>query len=238
MLIKGGLGITPMEPLRGASYDASRSAALEHRKASSAWATQIRNAPVPLGSDNCDINPPNDEFVTEEKYHNGVREELLKDKSLAPIIMLSSQKGQFSWITSKVRLVPSSKFKLAIMPRFALKHPRLPNDLLCPGCKCTLTSATALNHIPGCVKCSGVNATTKHNALVRYIHDLCLKSGLVCEKEPREFATLVCASCQSAVTEETRLEHQRSCHGNIHRSGPDLAVYWADGTVFYDLTDP
>ena len=226
----------PIEPLRESSYSASKFAALEHRKPSSARATQTMNAPTPVDGDSRDPYINFDEQASEAKYHNKVRQALIEEKTLAPIIKLASHKGQYAWLTSKARLVPSSAFKLSIMPRFALHHPQIPDDVQCPGCKSLLTSSTILNHIPGCAKCEGVNVTTKHHALVRYIYELCLKSGLTCEKEPRQFSSFQCSGCQNSVTEENLTEHQRSCRGSVRRSGPDLMIYWADGPMYYDLT--
>ena len=94
-----------------------------------------------------------------------------------------------------------------------------------------------LAHLLGCVKCTGANATTRHHALVRHIYDLCLQTGVPCEREPRQFTTYRCLKCNESVNEQRKHEHQKKCGtASFHRSGPDLAIYWASGEIFYDLT--
>ena len=111
---------------------------------------------------------------------------------------------------SNTRLVPPRNFELTIMPRLGIVHPKLPRNLTCPGCKIILDGNTALTHIPGCVRCSGLNATVKHNALVKYIGDLCIRAGIPCEIEPRAFTTWTCQACNANVNYENQVIHQRT----------------------------
>ena len=181
--------------------------------------------------------PTEEEEVTEELYHNDIRDKLMTDKTQAHIIRAASSKGNYSWLTSNSRLVPTRLFKLAVMPRIGIAHPSLPSNLQCPGCHALLTPRTALTHVSGCVKCSGNNATAKHNRMVRNIYELCIKSGLPCELEPRQFSTYTCAKCGASVDGDGKSHHLRTCgSGSFYHSGPDIVIHWASGDVYYDFT--
>ena len=138
---------------------------------------------------------------------------------------------------SNAKFVPSRLFSLALMPRLGIAHPLLPKQLLCPGCRILLDSKAMLAHIPGCSKCPGLNATAKHNSLVNFLYELCLKAGIPCEKEPRNFATFSCTQCNEKVDPDYRRTHGKVCGGrSFRRSGPDLVVFWNSGEIFYDFT--
>ena len=123
------------------------------------------------------------------------------------------------------------------MPRFGLAHPRLPAHLQCPGCHTLLTSENAISHVAGCSTCTGNNATTKHNKMVHRLYELCIKAGIPCEREPRQFSTYTCGKCGAHLDGDSKPSHQRICgSGSFHHSGPDLVIHWADGDVFYDFT--
>ena len=73
--------------------------------------------------------------------------------------------------------------------------------------------------------------------MVRRIYDLCIKAGIPCEMEPRPFSSYRCLKCNEVVEGERKSEHQRTCGSpSFHRSGPDLAIYWATGIIYYDFT--
>ena len=166
-----------------------------------------------------------------------MKEELCKDPKIGRIISATSRKGSYQWIHATERYIPPMQFTLSVMPRLGIRHPKLPDSLLCPGCRTLLDAASAMTHIPGCVRCSGINATTKHNSLTRYIYELCLKAGLPCAREPREFTSYTCSACSQVLSEENKIEHAKLCRGAaLHRSGPDLVIYWASGATYYDLT--
>ena len=123
------------------------------------------------------------------------------------------------------------------MPRLGISHPNLPKHVRCPRCEATFNSKDILTHIPGCFRCSGFNATSKHNALVRFLYEMCLKAGIACEREPRSLSTWTCLTCRSIVNISNEQWHHKVCPGkHLHRSGPDLVIYWNTGPVFYDLT--
>ena len=233
-LKKGGLGLTPTEPIREAAFFKSKRAVMERPIHLSAPATLMD---LPALNSLSSQRPLTDEAVTEEVHHNAVRESLMKDKGQADNIRVASAKGNYNWLTACTKFIPSRLFTLAIMPRFGIEHPLLPSKVQCPGCHVLLTSSSAIAHVSGCVKCSGINATTKHNRMVRQLYTLCIKAGIPCELEPRQFATYTCGKCGTTVDGENKASHQRTCgSGSFHHSGPDLVIHWADGDIFYDFT--
>ena len=63
------------------------------------------------------------------------------------------------------------------------------------------------------------------------------KAGIPCEKEPRSVSTYTCLTCKSVFDFPSQQWHHKICGGkNLHRSGPDLVIYWNTGPIFYDLT--
>ena len=190
-------------------------------------------SPAPLGEE----HTPDDESTTAAIHHNQVRERILQDPAQARIVSATCEKGNYDWLASSSRLVPSHLFTLSVLPRLGLPHPDIPCNLQCPGCNILLDSSSALRHIPACTKCPGNNATTKHNALVRHVHELALKAGLPCEREPRQFTSYRCTACSESFAPHQKRNHERKCGtGRIQRSGPDLVIYWASGEKYYDLT--
>ena len=100
-----------------------------------------------------------------------------------------------------------------------------------------LTSENAITHVTGCVKCTGNNASSKHHAMVKRLHELCAKAGIPCELEPRHLSSYKCAACGDTIEGDRKVEHQRTCGtASFHRSGPDLAIHWASGVMYYDFT--
>ena len=123
------------------------------------------------------------------------------------------------------------------MPRLGIEHPRLPKSLLCPVCRSILDNRSALTHISGCAQCSGINASVKHNMLVKFFHDLCMRAGIPCESEPRAFSNWTCTTCRNVASRESQPTRSKICTGrHLHRSGPDFVIYWDTGAIFYDLT--
>ena len=236
-LKKGGLGIPATEPLRNAAYTSSRHAVFEHQKTFSARMAQRMEPPAPAGTLEESHKTPEDEVVTETKRATEIQTNFLKNKEWAPTIKACSKKGSYEWLIGNRKIIPSHIYTLNIMSRLKISHPQLPNSLLCPGCKKLLSSSEALTHIPGCVKCAGHNVTTKHHALVRYLYELCLRAGLPCEREPRQFSYYECSACAATIHPENKTEHTRTCVGStLRRTGPDLAIQWASGEKYYDLT--
>ena len=179
-----------------------------------------------------------DGAVTDAMLNQKVYQELTKkNEEVAPLVKACSEKGNHDWLQGRTRCIPSSQFTLVVMARLGIAHRSMPNNFLCPGCKMILESKHSLAHLLGCVKCTGANATTRHNALVRHIYDLCLRAGIPCEREPRQFTSYRCLKCTEAVSEQRKQEHQKTCGTtSFHRSGPDLVIFWVSGEIFYDFT--
>ena len=232
-LKKGGLGLTACKPTREAAYKSSRYAVFGRQKPSTAQS----GISGQMQASNEQQIPPEDEITTAAKLHEKAWQKLNQDPHMNSILKNTSRKGSYDWITAATRYVSPHVFSLSVMPRLGISHPKIPQNLLCPGCRKILDGRSALIHIPGCVQCPGFNATSKHNALVKYIYDLCIKTGIPCEREPRHFSTWTCLTCKRTVDQDNHQLHHKTCSGkNYHRSGPDIVIYWNTGAVFYDLT--
>ena len=227
-LSMGGLGLSSTDSIRVAAYEASQHAALEQQKKFSA---QVATC------DASTVAAVPEEESAEKAVHKAIKTRLCETKKTAQIMQATTRKGSYSWLHATERFIPTRQYTLAVMPRLGICHPELPSSFLCPGCKTEINGETALTHVPGCVRCTGTNSTTKHNCLIRYIYDLCMKAGIPCEREPRQFSSYTCLGCSEVISEERKREHATACKGSaLHRSGPDLVVYWATGEIFYDLT--
>ena len=229
---KGGLGLPSSAETRNAAYNSSKRVSLERCKINSARLTHdeemMRESEV----------VSDDGAVTDAMLNQKVYQELTKkNEEVAPLVKACSEKGNHDWLQGRTRCIPSSQFTLVVMARLGIAHRSMPNNFLCPGCKMILESKHSLAHLLGCVKCTGANATTRHNALVRHIYDLCLRAGIPCEREPRQFTSYRCLKCTEAVSEQRKQEHQKTCGTtSFHRSGPDLVIFWVSGEIFYDFT--
>ena len=230
---KGGLGLTACLPTRKAAYESSKFTVLERPKTNSVRTGEFQEANANMHKD-----VPVDESTQAAEIHAKTWVQLTESESpMASILQATTHKGNYAWIMSSARFVPSHLFTLALLPRLGLTHPELPPRMLCPGCKVLLTSGSILTHIAGCTKCSGLNATVKHSTLVNFLYELSLKAGIPCEKEPRLYSTYRCTQCNEVVGPEYRQTHSKVCGGkSFRRSGPDLVIYWNDGEIYYDFT--
>ena len=244
---KGGLGLTACLPIRCAAFESSwysvferpinLSAQVEHQgDQTHAILQSDTDTSVPTAT--TDTSVPIDEDTAAAALHTKAWDLLSSSKSdSVAILQAVSYRGNAEWVMSNAKFVPSRLFSLALMPRLGIAHPLLPKQLLCPGCRILLDSKAMLAHIPGCSKCPGLNATAKHNSLVNFLYELCLKAGIPCEKEPRNFATFSCTQCNEKVDPDYRRTHGKVCGGrSFRRSGPDLVVFWNSGEIFYDFT--
>ena len=213
-------------PTRAAAYLSSRHLAFELEISSSAQSNILedKNSVQP---------PPTDDATSADLLHDAKRVALMADPEFESILKATSHRENSDWLTSNARYVATPYFELAVMPRLGISHPNLPKHVRCPGCEATFNSKDILTHIPGCVRCSGFNATSKHNALVRFLHEMCLKAGIPCEREQRSLSTWTCLTCRSIVNISNEPWHHKVCPGkHLHRSGPDLVIYWNTGPVF------
>ena len=105
-LKKGGLGITPSEPIREAAYTKSKQMATERPIYLSApapctgLATQLTTQPN-------HNNPSADEPTTEDLHHKYIRDKLMEEPRQADILRATSAKGSYTSLASSTRLVPS-----------------------------------------------------------------------------------------------------------------------------------
>ena len=218
---EGGLGLTACNSIRRAAYAASRQTIFERHNSFSA---QIVNRNAVRASE-------------EIRNSTDTNEASERSQKLSHIARSTTFKGNYDWLQSTAKLVPSHLFRLAVLPRLGMPLQSSMKEIRCPGCQAELNQHSVLTHLPGCTQCKGINASFKHNTLVRYIHKMCLNAGIPCEKEPRRFSSVHCTTCRAPITEETSYNHSKVCAGRqTHRNGPDLVIHWQSGEIYYDLT--
>ena len=195
--------------------------ALEQFNLDSARANALM-APKPLSEDTA----TGQVVVTAGMHHDKVRKSLMQDKTVASTIQSSSEKGNHEWIMATSRFVPTHQFTLAILPRFNMPHPKSPPYIQgVQGVKLPSMHQQLCNTFHRARNCPGINATTKHNALVRYLYELCLKGGIPAEREPRQFTSYKCSACSETVVENRKPEHMKKCTPDgYHSQGKGLAV--------------
>ena len=178
---EGGLGLTACNSIRRAAYAASRQTIFERHNSFSA---QIVNRNAVRASE-------------EIRNSTDTNEASERSQKLSHIVRSTTFKGNYDWLQSTAKLVPSHLFRLAVLPRLGMPLQSSMKEIRCPGCQTELNQHSVLTHLPGCTQCKGINASFKHNTLVHYIHKMCLNAGIPCEKEPRRFSSVHCTTCRA-----------------------------------------
>ena len=234
----GGLGLTPSVLKHRYFFDtASKSideqiqttkAPVDARK--SKTSTQERHVALPLLKQQKARKQALKSIKFEQKK---LSEEIRKDPRLDSILKRTT--SSFSHLQSSSGYINPYLFRYVIMTRLGIKPPTLNDKIDCPGCAAEVSSAHIFQHIVGCTKCNGMNATKKHSYLVRFLASLCSKAGVPCVVEPRSHSSFYCTKCKAHVSEGEIEKHP--CRARRIRSGPDLGIMWPHiGEVLYDIT--
>jgi hypothetical protein len=112
-------------------------------------------------------------------------------------------------------------------------HPQLPPRVACPGCNIALERVTFADHVVGCARCHGYNASSRHAAMKLLLHEIFRTLGIQFDaQEPREFNSYTCLACDTILTGDAIDSHQRTCTKRStssvfvpDRHGPDGRVY-------------
>jgi len=179
--------------------------------------------------------------VAVEEHFKEVRSKLVaNDPALERLLTECSQRGAGSWLTDIHASWSPTHFAAAVRHRLNVPHKDDPDVLLCPGCRRTFPAKQIYQHAPGCVRVSGANASTKHNAIVLAVLNDAKSAGLTTTREPREFASYQCRGCHRLFPPDLVTEHAAKCapHTKPRHSGPDGRVIFADedDSVVFDVT--
>ena len=229
----GGLGLTPSTLKQRYYFDTARKSIDE----------QLITPKAPVGirmskDQNRDTKPMQQTARIHaskaiKKEQKDLATDLRKDPRLDSILKRTTT--SFRHLQSTSGYVNPYLFRYTIMTRLGIKLPSMPERAECPGCAAEMRSDEIFQHIIGCTKCAGMNATRKHSSLVRFLADLCSKAGLPSVIEPRMHASFYCTKCKAHISPESIEKHP--CRARRIRSGPDLGIMWPHmGDVPYDIT--
>ena len=235
----GGLGLTPSVLKHRYSFDTASKSIDEEMKTTKA-PVDLRKSKTSKFGDSGIIKPSPKQQAARTQAMKALKQEqkklateLRKDLRLDSILKLTT--SSFRHLQSTSGYVNPYLFRYAIMMRLGIKPPTLTDKLDCPGCAAEISSYDIFQHIVGCTKCNGMNATRKHSYLVRFLASLCSKAGVPCVVEPRSHASFYCMKYKAHISEGAIDKHP--CRARRIRSGPDLGIMWPHmGEVLYDLT--
>jgi hypothetical protein len=211
----GGLGLGSQVEIAEIAYEASRTAALKALGRLEGALAQ-------------------DQHTATHLLHERKRAELAKDPQEARHLDECSLKFAGAWLTAWYTDFQGAAFSAALRYRLNESPADSPAHSTCRGCNKVFAARHFDAHVAGCVSKPGFNATTKHNSVVRLLKEMCDAAYLPAELEPRELEAYKCHTCGELVSGAQRAKH--GCTGSFSRTGPDLRIYFGDGSVLYDLT--
>jgi len=147
-----------------------------------------------------------------------------------------SAKGAAAWMTASKVSFRGPAFAAAMRYRLRAPPENSAPILSCPGCSIVYPTHLYDSHTAGCVKIRGPNATVKHNAIVKILHDLCAQANVPATLEPRDLEAFVCHACGETILFAAKHDHALRCKASFSRTGPDLRIFWDAGSTVYDVT--
>ena len=114
-------------------------------------------------------------------------------------------------------------------------HPQIPARIACPGCKHELSRGDFYGHVAGCATCHGYNASSRHAAMKKVLHDILTALGIdFDEHEPREFNSYTCKGCNTKLVGKAIDTHPRECAKSRDTKGGVLAARGSgpDGRIY------
>ena len=219
----GGMGFTRYTRILDAAFDASSRTAMG----------------------DCRISQRDRVLQVNRGFANVLRE---KDSRLAHHLDECQLPGASAWLKSAhgSNYIDDQSFSAAM--RFGLWSyaPRGLSNAACPGCNYSGADMRDwMAHVSSCARLHGYNASTRHAAIKKIIQALCNWCGVPYDhKEPR-FKTSSCPGCNTVFSSDQIIAHVRQCRDieaskrqscSPHRSGPDMTLYFDDGTMTVDFT--
>ena len=134
-------------------------------------------------------------------------------------------------------------FAAAMRLRLNAAHPALPARQVCPGCKLPFEARQWSQHVIGCARVAGANASSRHAMVKDAVKKVAKEAGVSYETaEPRHEVT--CRGCGEEVGVAQWDEHARTCPmltpaqrlAKPHASGPDIELAVNAETVIVDVT--
>ena len=157
-------------------------------------------------------------------------------------------KGLSAWFCDPSTSMAPRVFSAAMRLRLGATHHRLHKREPCPGCDRMFDPRDWTQHVVGCTRLRGVNASTRHaavkDALKRAIADHATTATGVGHREPRWLKTTQCPGCRTEMKVTEWTAHADTCAALTpaqkrivpHASGPDVEVFVGDDTLVIDVT--
>jgi hypothetical protein len=169
----------------------------------------------------------------------------LAESDRGKLLTANAAKGTSTWFTDpKTRMHPRD-FSAAMRLRLGSAHPALAPTVTCPGCGIILSNAAWSQHVAGCTRLRGINASTRHAQLKDALKLTAKMNGVACSvTEPRFIKTVKCPGCSDDVKAVEWQAHADGCtmlpaarkKEKPHASGPDIEAVWIDDHVMIDVT--
>ena len=217
----GGCGFTCFTNIRQPSYEASRSTAFAEQGAMSQ-----RSA--------CNA------------VHRTVYDRLAASSHIMKLHLYdAAQKSTSTWlrVTYRETLVPDKIISAALRIRLNTTH-KLVADFSCPGCPTSnLDHETWTQHVAGCARVKGLNASAAHAALKISLAGIVAERSILQEsKEPEGYAKVVCPTCKMKINFADIATHAQAkkCDTallqSVHVQRPDKRIMFRDRDAVVDVT--
>jgi hypothetical protein len=169
----------------------------------------------------------------------------LAESDRGPILNANSAKGTATWFTDPTTRMHPRDFSAAMRLRLGAAHPKLSGTATCPGCGTTLPGAQWSQHVTGCTRVRGINASTRHTQLKDALKTTAKTNNVACSAtEPRFIKTVRCSGCGDEVRHADWSTHAEGCtllpaarkKEKPHVSGPDIELVLPDDHLLVDVT--
>ena len=218
---KGGMGFTRTAWIRKSAYEASRAAA-------------------GIGA-----APPQKQAV--ERTNIDLLN-ALPDLKQQLMHVNAAGKGLSTWFTDPSTEMAPKTMAAAMRLRLGTTHPALHDWEPCPGCSKSLAPREWTQHVVGCTRLRGINASTRHSAVKDALKKAIVEHSShgtgVALHEPRWAKDTKCPGCHQemklfdwkghSIACRALKEHERSIVP--HASGPDIEIVTNGETILVDVT--
>jgi hypothetical protein len=176
---------------------------------------------------------------------NNVLTAALAESDRGPILNANSAKGTATWFTDPTTRMHPRDFSAAMRLRLGAAHPKLSGTATCPGCNIVLPGVQWSQHVTGCTRVRGINASTRHTQLKDALKLAAKTNDVACSAtEPRFIKTVRCSGCGDEVRHADWPTHAEGCtllpaarkKEKPHVSGPDIELVLSDDHLLVDVT--
>jgi hypothetical protein len=202
----GGMGLTRTAWIRTGAYEGSLKQAglMETAATQTVWTAQLN-----------------------EQLADALQDDAKK------VMEANTAKGASTWFSDPTTIMPSRDFAAAMRLRLNAAHPALPSRQVCPGCQVSFEARQWSQHVIGCARVVGANASSRHAMVKDAVKKVAKEAGVSCAAaEPRFLGDVTCRGCGDEVRLAQWDTHAQSCPmlsptqrtAKPHASGPDIEL--------------